>query len=159
MSLMNEIEITSGSVRVNGSIAYASQESWSFNSTILENVVFGKPYDSEKFRQVIAVCAMRRDLKLFPFAEKTLVGERGVSLSGGQKARMTLARYESCIQFLLNELSFFNLKYLNIKITSFSALYNDSDIYLLDDPLSAVDSEVAKHIFEKYFSFLKNNLL
>ncbi|CAG2163513.1 unnamed protein product [Oppiella nova] len=121
MSLMNEIEVTSGSVEVNGSIAYASQESWSFNSSILQNIMFGKPYDSKKWREVISVCAMNRDLKLFPFGEKTLVGERGVSLSGGQKARITLAR----------------------------ALYNDADIYLLDDPLSAVDSEVAKHIFEK----------
>ena len=98
MSLMNEIEITSGSVQVNGSISYASQESWSFNASILENVIFGKPYDSQKFREVIAVCAMKRDLKLFPFAEKTLVGERGVSLSGGQKARITLARFETCTQ-------------------------------------------------------------
>ncbi|CAG2163511.1 unnamed protein product, partial [Oppiella nova] len=121
MSLMNEIEVTSGSVEVNGSIAYASQESWSFNSSILQNIMFGKPYDSKKWREVISVCAMNRDLKLFPFGEKTLVGERGVSLSGGQKARITLAR----------------------------ALYNDADVYLLDDPLSAVDSEVAKHIFEK----------
>jgi len=93
MSLMNEIEVTSGSVRVNGSIAYASQESWSFNASIIQNITFGKPYDSRKWREVISVCAMNRDLKLFPFGEKTLVGERGVSLSGGQKARITLARF------------------------------------------------------------------
>ena len=95
MSLLNEIEITSGSVKVNGSIAYASQESWSFNSSILQNITFGKPYDSKKWREVISVCAMNRDLKLFPYGEKTLVGERGVSLSGGQKARITLARFVS----------------------------------------------------------------
>ena len=98
MSLMNEIEVTSGSVEVNGSIAYASQESWSFNSSILQNIMFGKPYDSKKWREVISVCAMNRDLKLFPFGEKTLVGERGVSLSGGQKARITLARFGTDIQ-------------------------------------------------------------
>ena len=92
MSLMNEIEVTAGAVDVTGSIAYASQESWTFNASILQNILFGKPYDSRKFREVMSVCAMERDLKLFPFGEKTLVGERGVSLSGGQKARLTLAR-------------------------------------------------------------------
>jgi len=91
---MNEIQVTSGSVSVHGRIAYASQESWSFNSSILQNIMFGKPYDQKKFNEVIAVCAMKRDLKIFPYAERTLVGERGVSLSGGQKARITLARYE-----------------------------------------------------------------
>jgi ATP-binding cassette subfamily C (CFTR/MRP) protein 4 len=92
MSLMNEIEVTAGAVDVTGDIAYASQESWTFNASILQNILFGKPYDSRKFREVMSVCAMERDLKLFPFGEKTLVGERGVSLSGGQKARLTLAR-------------------------------------------------------------------
>ncbi|CAG2115624.1 unnamed protein product, partial [Medioppia subpectinata] len=70
---------------------------------------------------VVDVCALDRDFKLFPFGDKTLVGERGVSLSGGQKARITLAR----------------------------ALYREADVYLLDDPLSAVDASVAKHIFQK----------
>ena len=92
MSLLNEIEITSGHVSVNGSIAYASQESWTFNSSIMQNITFGKPFETKRFKEVISVCAMKRDLKIFPFAEKTLVGERGVSLSGGQKARITLAR-------------------------------------------------------------------
>ena len=102
MSLMNEIQVTSGSVKVNGRIAYASQESWSFNSSILQNIMFGKPYDIRKWREVISVCAMKRDLKLFPFGEKTLVGERGVSLSGGQKARITLARFEPVLLYLVS---------------------------------------------------------
>ena len=93
MSILNEIPITSNSIKVNGSIAYASQEPWYFNSSIRQNILFGKTYDEKKFNEVISVCAMERDLKLFPFADKTLVGERGVSLSGGQKARITLARY------------------------------------------------------------------
>ena len=93
MSLLKEIHLTSGSVLINGRIAYASQESWCFNSSISQNILFGKPYDKQRFNEVIRVCAMERDLKLFPFAERTLVGERGVSLSGGQKARITLARY------------------------------------------------------------------
>lgn len=92
MSLMNEIDVLSGSINVNGKIAYASQESWSFNASILQNIIFGKEFDQKTFNEVISVCAMKRDLKLFPFGEKTLVGERGVSLSGGQKARITLAR-------------------------------------------------------------------
>ncbi|XP_054158176.1 ATP-binding cassette sub-family C member 4-like [Oppia nitens] len=121
MSLLNEIQVTSGRVSVKGSVAYASQESWSFNSTVQQNITFGKPYEIKRFKEVISVCAMNRDLKMFPFGERSLVGERGVTLSGGQKARITLAR----------------------------ALYNNADIYLLDDPLSAVDTEVANHIFEK----------
>ncbi|XP_054158177.1 ATP-binding cassette subfamily C member 4-like [Oppia nitens] len=121
MSLLNEIQITSGRVEVKGSVAYASQESWIFNSTVQQNITFGKPYEINRFKEVISVCAMNRDLKMFPFGERSLVGERGVTLSGGQKARITLAR----------------------------ALYTNADIYLLDDPLSAVDTEVANHIFEK----------
>ncbi|XP_054158234.1 ATP-binding cassette sub-family C member 4-like, partial [Oppia nitens] len=121
MSLLNEIEVTSGRIAVKGSVAYASQESWSFNTTIQQNITFGKPYEIKRFKEVISVCAMNRDLKMFPFGERSLVGERGVTLSGGQKARITLAR----------------------------ALYTNADIYLLDDPLSAVDTEVANHIFEK----------
>ncbi|XP_054158178.1 ATP-binding cassette sub-family C member 4-like, partial [Oppia nitens] len=121
MSLLNEIQVTSGRVSVKGSVAYALQESWIFNSTVQQNITFGKSYEIKRFKEVISVCAMNRDLKMFPFGERSLVGERGVTLSGGQKARITLAR----------------------------ALYNNADIYLLDDPLSAVDSEVANHIFEK----------
>ncbi|KAJ6216249.1 hypothetical protein RDWZM_007406 [Blomia tropicalis] len=116
MSLMNEIDILNGTININGRIAYASQEPWSFNGSVLQNIMFGKEFDSIKYKNVIDVCAMKRDIKLFPFGERTLVGERGVALSGGQKARITLAR----------------------------ALYNDADIYLLDDPLSAVDSEFIK---------------
>ena len=93
MSILNEIPISRGSIRVNGSIAYASQEPWTFNSSIRQNILFGKDYEEKRFNEVISVCAMERDLKLFPYAERTLVGERGVSLSGGQKARITLARY------------------------------------------------------------------
>ncbi|XP_027205501.2 ATP-binding cassette subfamily C member 4-like [Dermatophagoides pteronyssinus] len=125
MSLMNEIQITSGTITLNGRIAYASQEPWSFNGSLRDNILFGKPFNSKKYQAVIDVCAMKRDLKQLQYGDRTLVGERGVSLSGGQKARLTLAR----------------------------ALYNDADIYLLDDPLSAVDAEVANHIFEKCISY------
>ena len=103
MSLLNELEIVSGSISVNGSIAYASQEPWSFNSSVADNILFGKPFEAKKFHEVIHVCAMSKDLKQLPFGDKTLVGERGVSLSGGQKARLTLARY--ILQIEINQVT------------------------------------------------------
>ena len=92
MALLHEIPLTAGSVAVSGRVAYAPQEAWTFNASFLENVLFGQPYDAHRFRQVVDACALRRDLKTMPFGEKTLVGERGVALSGGQKARLSLAR-------------------------------------------------------------------
>lgn len=121
MSLLKELPLESGHLKINGRIAYASQESWSFNSSVRQNILFGAEFDENRYNKIIDVCALKRDFMLFPFGDKSLVGERGVTLSGGQKARITLAR----------------------------ALYQDADIYLLDDPLSAVDASVAKHIFEK----------
>lgn len=131
MSLMNETQIMDGSVQVNGTISYSSQEAWCFHTSILRNITFGEPCEPKKFERVIDVCAMQKDLDSLEHREKTLVGERGVSLSGGQKARINLAR----------------------------TINQDADIYLLDDPLSAVDSEVANHIFSKYTSFLFEKFL
>lgn len=93
MALLNEIPILSGKVNINGRIAYAAQESWSFNGSIRQNILFGRPFIKERFSEITRICALKRDLKLFPYGDKTLVGERGVSLSGGQKARITLARF------------------------------------------------------------------
>ena len=93
MSLMNELRITCGSLQLNGTIAYVSQESWVFNANVKQNIIFDKQYNKKRFREVVSVCAMERDLQSLPFREKTLVGERGVLLSGGQKARVALARY------------------------------------------------------------------
>ena len=121
MSILNELTIESGSLQVDGKLSYAPQESWAFMSTIKDNIFFGSQFDEHKYNKVVEVCALDRDFRLFPFGDKTLVGERGVSLSGGQKARINLAR----------------------------ALYHEADIYLLDDPLSAVDASVSKHIFQK----------
>src|SRR6266487_2916770 len=121
MAILRELQISHGTIAVNGSVAYASQEPWSFNASVRDNILFGNEFIDKKYNEVVRVCALQRDFTIFPYGDKTLVGERGVSLSGGQKARITLAR----------------------------ALYNNADIYLLDDPLSAVDSAVAKHIFEK----------
>ncbi|CAG2117279.1 unnamed protein product, partial [Medioppia subpectinata] len=89
--------------------------------SVRQNILFGSQYNEEKYNRVVKACALDTDFKLFPYGDQTLVGERGVLLSGGQKARITLAR----------------------------ALYHSADIYLLDDPLSAVDTHVAKHLFQK----------
>ncbi|XP_067134883.1 ATP-binding cassette sub-family C member 4-like isoform X2 [Centruroides vittatus] len=131
MSMLREIPITSGKVSVNGRIAYASQEAWVFNATIRENILFGEEYQQEKYRKVLHITALEKDISLFPKGDLTIVGERGVTMSGGQKARINLAR----------------------------ALYLDADIFLLDDPLSAVDVPVAKHIFEKcIMEYLKDKI-
>ncbi|CAG9854733.1 unnamed protein product [Phyllotreta striolata] len=118
--IMNELELVSGSVRVEGIVSYASQEAWLFGGTVRQNILFGQKFNQKKYDEVIRVCALRRDLALLPYGDRTLVGERGVALSGGQKARVNLAR----------------------------AVYKEADIYLLDDPLSAVDTHVGKQLFE-----------
>jgi ATP-binding cassette subfamily C (CFTR/MRP) protein 4 len=101
--------------------AFVSQTAFIHSGTIRENIIFGKEYNHEKFFNAISVCALQRDLELFPKGENTFIGERGVTLSGGQRARVSLAR----------------------------AVYAEADIYLLDDPLAAVDSKVGRHLFEK----------
>lgn len=119
LSILGELFINKGRIDVKGRISYSSQEAWTFAGTVKENILFNSIYDPEKYREVVRVCALERDMTLFPQGDQTLIGDRGVSLSGGQRARINLAR----------------------------ALYLDADIYLLDDPLSAVDAHVAKHIF------------
>ncbi|CAF1498167.1 unnamed protein product, partial [Adineta steineri] len=100
---------------------YVPQEPWIFSSTVKKNIIFGKNYDGHLFRQVIRAAALEADLALLPNGVNTMVGDQGVMLSGGQKARVNMAR----------------------------ALYRDADIYLLDDPLSAVDVKVSKQLFER----------
>lgn len=119
--ILGEVPITSGEVKIGGSISYASQEPWVFEGTIKENIIFTETYDSERYGEVLTVCGLKRDLDILPHGDDTLVGERGVTLSGGQKARVNLAR----------------------------AIYRVADIYLLDDPLSAVDAHVGRWIFEE----------
>ncbi|XP_013195380.2 ATP-binding cassette sub-family C member 4 isoform X2 [Amyelois transitella] len=118
--LLKELPAATGSVVIPGSISYASQEPWLFPSTVRENILFGLPYDVQKYRRVCKACALEKDFLQFPYGDQTLVGERGVSLSGGQRARINLAR----------------------------AVYRESDVYLLDDPLSAVDPNVGRQLFE-----------
>ncbi|XP_022257889.1 multidrug resistance-associated protein 4-like isoform X2 [Limulus polyphemus] len=131
MAILGELPALLGEVKVQGKVAYASQEPWVFAGTVRDNVVFGNTFNNEKYQRILEVCALDKDIKQLPFGDKTLVGEKGVSLSGGQKARVSLAR----------------------------AIYFDADVYLLDDPLSAVDTAVAKHLFDKCINhYLKNKV-
>ncbi|XP_077301224.1 putative multidrug resistance-associated protein lethal(2)03659 [Arctopsyche grandis] len=113
--IIGEIASKSGSIDINGTISYCSQLPWLFEASIQQNILFGQKMDSIRYKQVIKCCKLESDFKTFSHGDKTIVGERGISLSGGQKARVSLAR---CV-------------------------YKKADIYLLDDPLSAVDTKVA----------------
>lgn len=128
MSILGELPIASGRLEVNGRVSYAAQDAWIFSGTVRDNILFGKAFDADRYNEVLNVCSLERDMEILLDGDATIVGERGVSLSGGQKARVNLAR----------------------------ALYNQADIYLLDDPLSAVDAPVARHIFDRSFkTFLR----
>ncbi|CAH1638630.1 unnamed protein product [Spodoptera littoralis] len=117
--ILGELMPKSGTINLGGAkVSYASQEPWLFVATVRENILFGLPYDRIRYKKVIRACALLRDFELLPHGDSTLVGERGISLSGGQRARIGLAR----------------------------ACYRKADIYLLDDPLSAVDTHVGKHM-------------
>lgn len=111
-------------IRVHGSVAYCSQTPWIMNATVKENILFGHEYDEEYYKKTVEACQLLPDLKILPDNDMTQVGENGISLSGGQKARLSLAR----------------------------AVYCRADIYLLDDVLSAVDGHVGKAILENVFS-------
>ncbi|XP_077301221.1 putative multidrug resistance-associated protein lethal(2)03659 [Arctopsyche grandis] len=114
-SIIGEIPLQSGSLKINGNVSYCSQSAWLFEASIRQNILFGLEMIPHRYKQVLKCCQLETDLKSFPHGDKTIVGERGISLSGGQKARVSLAR---CV-------------------------YRDADLYLLDDPLSAVDTKVA----------------
>lgn len=119
--LLKELPPFKGSVTMRGTVVYVSQEPWIFSSTVRENILFGSKYEDDWYYTVLEACALKRDIDCLINGDLTLVGERGVTLSGGQKARVSLAR----------------------------AVYRKADIYLLDDPLSAVDTAVSRHLFNK----------
>ncbi|KAL0895660.1 hypothetical protein ABMA27_011740 [Loxostege sticticalis] len=127
--LLRELPLQSGSVHIGGTVSYASQEPWLFAGSVRQNILFGQAMDRPRYNTVVRRCALDRDFALLPHGDKTVVGERGVSLSGGQRARISLAR----------------------------AVYKRADIYLLDDPLSAVDAHVGRHLFEScVVGYLRN---
>ncbi|KAI9786849.1 MAG: hypothetical protein M1839_005080 [Geoglossum umbratile] len=109
-----------GGVVVRGDIAYVAQQSWVMNASVKENIVFGHRWDPNFYDQTVRACALLEDFESLPDGDRTEVGERGISLSGGQRARLTLAR----------------------------AVYARADVYLLDDVLSAVDQHVGRHLID-----------
>ncbi|KAL0418604.1 UNVERIFIED_CONTAM: ABC transporter C family member 5 [Sesamum radiatum] len=121
-SILGEIPKISGEVRICGSAAYVSQSAWIQSGNIEENILFGSPMDKAKYKSVIHACSLKKDLELFSHGDQTIIGDRGINLSGGQKQRVQLAR----------------------------ALYHDADIYLLDDPFSAVDAHTGSELFKEY---------
>ncbi|XP_022715119.1 ABC transporter C family member 8-like [Durio zibethinus] len=118
-AILGEIPKLSGTVHVFGSIAYVSQTSWIQSGTIRDNILYGKPMDTGKYEKAIKSCALDKDINSFDHGDLTEIGQRGINMSGGQKQRIQLAR----------------------------AVYNDADIYLLDDPFSAVDAHTASVLF------------
>jgi ATP-binding cassette subfamily C (CFTR/MRP) protein 4 len=92
-AILRELPLIEGTIDVGGTISYASQDPWMFSGSVHQNILFGEPFLRERYSQVVKVCALKRDFQLLPYADKTVVGERGVSLSGGQRARTNLARY------------------------------------------------------------------
>ena len=121
MTILGEIPISSGKISCIGKIAFVSQTPWVYSGTVRDNIVFGNEFYEQKYRKVIEVCDLEKDIASFTKRDLTEIGQRGVILSGGQRARVSLAR----------------------------AIYSDADIYLLDDPLSAVDAKVGKHLFDR----------
>uniref|UniRef100_A0A8B9LXC6 ABC-type glutathione-S-conjugate transporter n=1 Tax=Astyanax mexicanus TaxID=7994 RepID=A0A8B9LXC6_ASTMX len=120
-AMLGETEKKSGNVTVKGSVAYVPQQAWIQNATLRENIVFGQEKKESWYQTVLEACALVRDLNILPARDATEIGEKGLNLSGGQKQRVSLAR----------------------------AVYRNADIYLLDDPLSAVDAQVGQHIFDR----------
>ncbi|CAA7402677.1 unnamed protein product [Spirodela intermedia] len=121
-AILGEIPHTEGSVQVGGKIAYVSQAAWIQTGTIRDNILFGSAMNERRFQETLERCSLVKDLEVLPFGDLTEIGERGVNLSGGQKQRIQLAR----------------------------ALYQDADVYLLDDPFSAVDAHTATSLFNEY---------
>eukprot|EP00004_Rigifila_ramosa_P012441 TRINITY_DN2693_c0_g1_i2.p1 TRINITY_DN2693_c0_g1~~TRINITY_DN2693_c0_g1_i2.p1 ORF type:complete len:1252 (+),score=315.24 TRINITY_DN2693_c0_g1_i2:1186-4941(+) len=117
--ILGEAKIVSGSMTVGGTLAYVPQTAWIQQATVRDNILFGRPFDEERYRKTIFACALERDCEILPDGDLTEIGESGINLSGGQKQRIALAR----------------------------AVYSDADIMLFDSPLSAVDQHTCNHIF------------
>jgi ABC-type multidrug transport system fused ATPase/permease subunit len=120
-AVLGELVTLTGSVSSSGRVAYAPQLPWIMNATVRDNILFERPYDKERYEWVLDACCLRADLEQLPSADYTEIGERGITLSGGQKQRVSLAR----------------------------CMYTDADLYVFDDPLSALDAETAAAVFSK----------
>lgn len=128
-ALLGEMEKLEGQVNVDGKVAYIPQQAWIQNCTLEKNITFGRAFNKKLYDRVIDACALTADLAMLPAGDQTEIGEKGINLSGGQKQRISIAR----------------------------AVYSDADIYLFDDPLSAVDAHVGRHIFDNVLG--ENGLL
>ena len=117
--LGGELLVTNGVVTCSGSVAYVSDMPWVFPGTIRENILFGSPYEEKFYLETVRACQLEKDFKMFPQQDLSRIGEHGATLSGGQRTRIALAR----------------------------AVYAQADIYLLDDPLSSLDANVADRVF------------
>ncbi|XVE99926.1 hypothetical protein REPUB_Repub03eG0242400 [Reevesia pubescens] len=118
--ILGEIQKLSGTIKISGTKAYVPQSPWILTGNIRENILFGNPYDDDKYERTVKACALTKDFELFACGDLTEIGERGINMSGGQKQRIQIAR----------------------------AVYQDADIYLLDDPFSAVDAHTGTELFE-----------
>ncbi|KAF9167969.1 hypothetical protein DFQ26_002194 [Actinomortierella ambigua] len=119
-AITGEMYKRSGTIKTFGTIAYVPQQAWIIHGTLRDNILFGKPLDQDKYDRIVFAAGLQPDIAMLPAGDQTEIGERGINLSGGQKQRVSLAR----------------------------AAYQDADIYLLDDPLSAVDAHVDQHLWE-----------
>lgn len=119
--VLGEIPKLGGTVKVSGTTAYVAQSAWIQTGKVEDNIRFGRPMDRSRYESILDACSLRKDLELWAFGDQTEIGERGINMSGGQKQRIQLAR----------------------------ALYQDSDIYLLDDPFSAVDAHTGAQLFQE----------
>ncbi|GAB2290275.1 ATP-binding cassette sub- C member 9 [Dionaea muscipula] len=120
-AIIGEIQKLSGTVKISGSKAYVPQSAWILTGNVRDNILFGNLYDGVKYQRTIKACALEKDFELFSCGDLTEIGERGINMSGGQKQRIQIAR----------------------------AVYQDADIYLLDDPFSAVDAHTGTQLFQE----------
>ena len=121
-----------GNIQLSGKVSFVSQNSWILNDTIEQNILFFKSMKKEKYDKILSICQLKQDLQIFHKGDQTEIGEKGVNLSGGQKARLAIAR----------------------------AVYNDADIYVFDDPLSSLDANVGMNLFNQVFNdYLKEKTI